>query len=80
LVLHNGFNLLNPQFAFRILPKAVIGVGIGLAGSVVALKDGSASETEKERYFHRGFRGLTTLRESFDTDKVSNFSIVVLCY
>jgi hypothetical protein len=50
----------------------VIGVGVGLITSVAAFKDGSASEAEKESYLQKGLRGLKTLRESFDSDKVNS--------
>jgi hypothetical protein len=46
-------------------------------GVVGALKDGSVRETEKESY---RVRGLKTLRESLDSDKVRIVSIGLLCY
>jgi hypothetical protein len=47
-----------PQASFRVLLKAVIGVGVELTTSVAAMQHGGASETEKDSYLQKGVRGL----------------------
>jgi hypothetical protein len=74
-------HLVQHQVSFRVLlPKALIGVGL-LATSVVAVKDGGASETEEDSNLQKSLRGLAkSLLESSDSNKVREVSIVLMCY